>query len=250
MATVNFNEIPVGVTLSVENIERLTNRTREVSIAFAARLEKIQVTFNDARNQYGREAKELVSSSDPDSRAVAKQFAKKQEASRIVKMRTSLVESTRREREELLNILAKYANEAEFLSTLHQSPTQILGRVGLGDTKRTQYQMQLEGAGPVELETAARTAITTHDLLLAAAIVTVIDRRPADRRPFAANDFATRIFGAEFEKVSTQLAGIQLAYKTAIAANNEFVRGRADPMSNLSNALAARAIAEASGEDD
>lgn len=133
---------------------------------------------------------------------------------------------------------------------MHQSPTQILGRVALGDAKRTQYQMQLEGAGPVELETAARTAITTHDLVLAAAIVTVIDRRPADRRPFAANDFATRIFGAEFEKVSTQLAGIQLAYKTAIAANNEFVRGRADPMSNLSNALAARAIAEASGEDD
>ena len=34
------------------------------------------------------------------------------------------------------------------------------------------------------------------------------------------------------------------------AANDEFVRGKADPIANLSNQLAARAIAEASGEED
>jgi len=48
--------------------------------------------------------------------------------------------------------------------------------------------------------------------------------------------------------VSTQLAGIQLAFKTATAANREFVRDKADPIMNLSNQLAARAIAEASDE--
>ncbi len=134
------------------------------------------------------------------------------------------------DRERLLSVLAGYAKEAAFLATLCASPTQILGRVGLGDAKRTQYQTQLDGAGPVELETAALTAVATNDLVLAAAIVTVLDRRPVDRRPFSANDLAARLFGAEYKKVSTQLAGIQLALKTATAANREFVRGKADPL--------------------
>lgn len=47
-----------------------------------------------------------------------------------------------------------------------------------------------------------------------------------------------------------KLKGVLLAERTARAANDEFVRGKADPIANLSNQLAARAIAEASGEED
>ena len=39
-----------------------------------------------------------------------------------------------------------------------------------GDTKRLNYQLTLEGVGPVELETAAITAIATNALPLAAAL--------------------------------------------------------------------------------
>jgi hypothetical protein len=160
------------------------------------------------------------------------------------------VESSRAQREELLRPLAKVAADAEFLLTLCQSPTQMLGRVALGDNKRTQYQMQLEGAGPVEMETAAITAIATTDVVLAAAIVTVVDRRPRDRRPFLVGGFAERFWGKQHADVTAKLKGAILAERTARAANDEFVRGRADPLVNLSNQLAARAIAEASGEDD
>lgn len=44
--------------------------------------------------------------------------------------------------------------------------------------------------------------------------------------------------------------GAILAERTARAADNEFVRGKADPIVNLSNQLTARAIAEASGDDE
>lgn len=116
---------------------------------------------------------------------------------------------------------------AAFLATLFcASPAQILGRGGLGDVKRTQYQIQLDGAGPVELETAALVSVATNDFVLAAAIVTVIDRRPTERRPFPANGLAARLFGTEFKQVSAQLAGIQLALNTAAAANREFVAAR------------------------
>lgn len=85
---------------------------------------------------------------------------------------------------------------------------------------------------------------TTNDLV-ASAIVTLIDRRPSDRRPFAVTDFARRIFGDEHKRVSAKLTGVQLAYRTATAADREFVRGKANPLTNLSNQLARRAVAEA-----
>lgn len=162
----------------------------------------------------------------------------------------TIVESSRGQREELLRPLAKVAADAAFLLTLCQSPAQMLGRVALGDSRRTQYQTQLEGAGPVELETAAITAIATGDMPMAAAVATVVDRRPSDRRPFSGAAFAERVWGAQHAEVTAKLKGVLLAERTARAANDEFVRGKADPIANLSNQLAARAIAEASGEED
>jgi len=50
--------------------------------------------------------------------------------------------------------------------------------------------------------------------------------------------------------VHTKLEGVQLAFKSAFAADREFVRGRADPLMNLSLALSEKAIAEAEADDD
>lgn len=247
MPGINFATIPTDIPLTVENIDRLAARAAELATAFAARIANIQKQFSDARDRYSREADDIVRETDSDNRAVAKQFAKRQEASRIAKFKANIVEGSRAQREELLRPLAKVAADAEFLLTLCQSPTQMLGRVALGDNKRSQYQAQLEGAGPVELETAAITAIATEDVVLAAAIVTVVDRRPRDRRPFSVGDFAERVWGKQHAEVTAKLKGAILAERTARAANDEFVRGKADPIVNLSNQLAARAIAKASG---
>ena len=164
-----------------------------------------------------------------------------------MKFRANIVEASRSQREELLRPLAKTAADAAFLLTLCQSPAQMLGRVALGDARRTQYQIQLEGAGPVEMETAAVTAIATGDMPLAPAIATVVDRRPSARRPLSVAAFAGKVWGAQHAEVMGKLKGVRLAERTARAANDEFVRGRADPIMNLSNHLAARAIAEAAG---
>ena len=44
---------------------------------------------------------------------------------------------------------------------MYTSPATMLGRVALGETRRMHLMQQFEGAGPVELETAARTVIMT-----------------------------------------------------------------------------------------
>jgi hypothetical protein len=249
MATIDFKTVPTDVPLTVENVNRLAARAAELATAFKARIEKIQQQFADARERYSREADDVVREADTHDRDVARKFAKQQAASRIAKFRLNIEQSSRSQRQELLRPFAKLAHDAEFLLSLNQSPAQSLGRVALGDTKRTNYQAQLEGAGPVELETAAVTAIATNDLPLAAAVMTIVDRRPRDRRPFAVADFAGRVWGAQHAELTNALNGVIVAYKTALAADREFVRGKGDALTNLSLSLARRAIDEATAGD-
>ncbi len=74
-------------------------------------------------------------------------------------------------------------------------------------------------------------------------------RRPLDRCPFSVEAFVERMWGEQHAELTAKLKGVLLAERTSRAADNEFVRGEADPIANLSNQLAARAIAEASGEE-
>lgn len=95
----------------------------------------------------------------------------------------------------------------------------MLGRVAMGNPKRTQYQLQLEGAGPVELETAARQSIMTGDIVLTATVATIVDRPHKDRQPFSAS---------------------------ALAADRALVLGMADPLTNTSLRLAQKSVETAS----
>lgn len=226
-------------------MQQLSDRSAETLKSIARKIEKLQATYDDARRKFSQESDDLIRDSHPDNHAAAKQFVVRQEATKVSKLRRSLVENSEKERTERLRTMKAYANEAAAIQVINQNPVMLLGRTALGDTKRTHYQQQLEGAGPKELEAVARQAIMGNDAVLAAAICTVIDRRPRDRRPFPPADFAERVIGPIWKQVNTKLKSVKVAFQTAINANREFVRGRADPLSNLSNALAKRAIAEA-----
>ena len=250
MATIDFSTVPSGVTLNEERAQYLSDRAAETATAFSRKVEKLQNTVMDARNNYTREAEEFITSASPEDRATARAFAKRNAANKAANIHRQLIASSEAERAAMLKGLQAYAAEAAAIQAVYTSPATMLGRVGLGDPKRTQYQLQLEGAGPVEMETAARTAIMTGDLVLGAAIATVIDRRPKDRRPFAVQAFAERVVGEVWKRMTAKLEGVQLAYKSAVAADREFVRGKADGITNLSLALSRQAIAEAEDESE
>lgn len=249
MATIDFNTVPKGVTLNEERAQYLSDRAAETATAFSRKVEKLQNTVMDARNNYSREAEEFITSASPEDRATARAFAKKNAANKAANLHRQLIASSEADRAAMLKGLQAYADEAAAIQAVYTSPATMLGRVGLGDPKRTQYQLQLEGAGPVEMETAARTAIMTGDLVLGAAIATVIDRRPKDRRPFAVQAFAERVVGEVWKRMTAKLEGVQLAYKSALAADREFVRGKADGITNLSLALSRQAIDEAAANE-
>ncbi|WP_127477531.1 hypothetical protein [Sulfurivermis fontis] len=249
MATLDFNTVPSGVTLNEERVQYLSDRATETATAFSRKIEKLQATVLEARDRYSREADELIASATSEDRAAARAFAKKSAANKAANLYRQLIASSEPERAAMLKGLKGYADEAAAIQAVYTSPASMLGRIALGDPKRTQYQLQLEGAGPVELETAARTAIMTGDLVLGAAIATVIDRRPKDRRPFAVQAFAERLLGEVWKRIHAKLEGVQLAYKSAVAADREFVRGKADGITNLSLALSRKAITDAEGDE-
>ncbi len=245
MATVDFNTVPSGVRLNEERIQQLSDRAAETATAFNRKLEKLSATVAEARDNYSREADELIKFSSPEDRAAARNFAKKNAANKAANIHRQLIASSEADRAAMLGALKKLADEAAAIQTVYTSPVQMLGRVALGDPRRTNLIHQLEGAGPVELETAARTAVMSGDMVLASAIITVIDRRP-----FPPADLATRVIGEVWKRVSAKLDGVQLAYKSATAADREFVRGKADPIANLGLQLSQRAIDEAAGDGE
>ena len=248
MASIDFSTVPSGVSLSEDRTNELSSRATETATAFQRKIEKLQATFAEARDRYSREADKIVASAIPEARAGAQQFSKVQLANQIDELRRNLVASSEGERAAMLKALKGYADEAAAISDVTKSPVMMLGRIALGDPKRTAYIQQLAGAGPVELETAARQAIMSNDLVLAAAIATVVDRAPRDQRKslgWTPADLARRVMGSLFENLKANLDGIQLAFKTAMAANREFERGKADPLVNLSLALSRRAASEA-----
>lgn len=249
MTVLDFKAIPSDVSISDERVNQLSARSTETATALSRKIATLQATVTDARQKYSREADQLIADAAREDRSAARTFAKKAAANKASNLHRELIANSEADRAAMLKGLKNNADEAAAIQAVCMTPAMVLGRIALGESKRTQYQSQLEGAGPVELETAARQAIMSGDMVLAAAIATVVDRRPKDRRPFTVNEFAERVMGPAWQVMNTKLDGVQLAYKTAVAADREFVRGKADSLTNLSLALSRQAINQASSEE-
>jgi len=245
MPTIDFATVPSGVIISDERINFLNARAAETHAAFTRRIQSLMEKFAEARDNYSREADSLVGDeTDPATRATAKQFARRRLLTQLSKYRQALIEASAKDRSAMLAQLKAFADEAQATGAVLASPAAMLGRVALGDPRKTQLIEQLTGAGPMELETAARTAIMSGDLVLASALALVVDRKPRDARPFRAGDLALRVMGDQFKDVSDKLHAVLMAYKTAQAADLEFIRGKPDPITNISLALGGLAEAQ------
>lgn len=247
---VNFDLIPSGIEFDHENILSLSTRATETSTAFATKIAKLQEKFTEIRDSYSKESDQAIANTEIANRSITRKVVKDQEAKKVMEKHRALVADSDSERWAMLKALKEYSDEAQHIQGIHKNPTMFLGGFGMAEPKRLHYQNLLAEAGPAELETAARRAIMTDDMFLSAAIATVIDRRPRDRRPFTVASFAERVVGKQWLKLNKIMNGVQLAYETAFAANKEFERGKADPIANISIALSQRAIEESEAKID
>lgn len=234
-----FEAIP-ETNLSTEELERLDQRTAECATALVRKVEKHQATVIEAAERFRRERAPMVEKADPADRPTVRKLVERDVERATGELRRSLVANTEPEREELLGALRNHEKSLLAIAQLCSSPAQMLGRVALGEPRRTHVQQQLTGAGAVELTTAARDAVARRDVVAGAAILAVVDRLPTRDRPFSPADLAEALMGAQHKATRARLDGALERVRAARALNRAFTLGRTDPVSRIERGLAAQ----------
>lgn len=247
MAMIDFNTVPRGVALTEDAVQRIFDRSAEAHAAYTRRIESLTRTLAEAKARFNAESEAFVSGTPAESRAQAAQLAKHRFAQQVIQYQRTLIESSAEAREELLAVLRVAAQEAEAIQTVTRGPISLLGRIGLGDARRTNLMQQIAGAGPVELEVLARQAVMTEDLILGSAVAAVVSGKAKADQPFSPIALAERLVGEMHARVGDKLKQVILNFRTASHADQEFATGKAKTTDSIALALGRRELAPSEG---
>ena len=148
----------------------------------------------------------------------------------------------------ILRQLDALASGLSASEALWASPVVALARMGLGTDKRTNHVVQLSGAGPAELRTAAALAAATLDRVLGASVASLLDRTPVKQRIVSPQELAERLIGDDVRQARAAIASVKQAHQRALNADREFASGRRNATARIASALADRDSAKSSGE--
>ena len=229
----------------MESIISTANDAENLSGSFVTRILDFEKQVGDyevkaVERATSQENIQLGGQTDPDVRKVIKLTTRNAAKREARQYRRNLAEGSEAERTTRLKQLLAIEAEAGKLAPLFESPVQMLSRMGLGSSERSRYHEQLRDAGPRELQNYAEWARYKGDRLLAAAVLSRLDKLPTTSRPFKAVEFATDIVGEEFQQTKKAIERIRLAVQRAVNANRDFERGRVDATAKISMGLARR----------
>ncbi|WP_099604778.1 hypothetical protein [Stenotrophomonas maltophilia] len=115
----------------------------------------------------------------------------------------------------------------------YDSPSKVLARAALGDTKRTEYLQQLQHAGSAELGHMAQVAVGTGNVTLASAVLSLIDRMPSKERPVGPVELATAMRQDDFLKVQEYIKLGDARLQGILVAIRAWNSGKSNPLSLL-----------------
>lgn len=126
----------------------------------------------------------------------------------------------------------------------YDSPVKTLARAGLGDPKRSDYLRQLKGAGAAEVAHMAQFAVSTRNVTLAAALLTVLDGFQTANRPFTAHHLADSFAHDDFVKVREYMKIAEHRFQGTVIAVRTWLADKANPLHTVSLALMGRTLDE------
>ena len=229
----------------MDNLITAANDAENLSASFVTRIKGFENQVAERETQARERAAkygQLGSEQDSSVRRVVKQATLDQARREVRRYRRELAAGTEAERTKRLQELLAIEAKASKLAPLHESPVQMLSRMGLGSAERSRYYEQLCDAGPRELKNYADWARYKGDRILAAAVLSRLDTLPAKSRPFNATEFALDLVGKEFTQIKNAIERIRVAAQRAVNANRDFERGRIDATAKITMGLARRAI--------
>ena len=124
----------------------------------------------------------------------------------------------------------------------YDSPAKVLSRAALGDPKRTEYLQQLQHAGPAELASMAQVAVSSKNVPLAAAVLSLLDRMPSKDRPVGPAELAHAMRLEEFLKVQEYIKLGDARLQGILVAIRTWKHGRSNPINTVQLALREQAI--------
>ncbi len=140
-----------------------------------------------------------------------------------------------------LDRLMKRAHElqvqAEAQREMWDSPVKVLARQGLGTSQRSDYHLQLSGAGPAELAHLGQLAVGTKNPVLAAAVLSRLDALPSKDRPFSGQELAQAVGVEEQAKAVEAIKIASNRGQATINAIRAFRANRSNPLNNLADAM-------------
>lgn len=122
----------------------------------------------------------------------------------------------------------------------YDSPAKVLSRAALGDPKRTEYLNQLAYAGPAELGHMAQVAVSSKNVPLAAAVLSLLDRMPSKDRPVGPAELAHAMRLDDFLKVGEYIKLGDARLQGILVAIRTWKHGRSNPINTVQLALRER----------
>ena len=124
----------------------------------------------------------------------------------------------------------------------YDSPAKVLSRAALGDPKRTEYLNQLAYAGPAELGHMAQVAVSSKNVPLAAAVLSLLDRMPSKDRPVGPAELAHAMHLDDFLKVQEYIKLGDVRLQGILVAIRTWSAGKSNPINTVQLAMRERGI--------
>lgn len=151
-------------------------------------------------------------------------------------------DNSQAELDQLLKTAAPANSQLVNQRPFYDSPVKVLSRAALGDSRRTDYLLQLQFGSHAELGHMAQVAVSTKNVPLAAAVLSLLDRMPTKDRPVSPVELASAMRLDAYLKVQEYLKLGDARLQAIVVAIRAWNAGKTNPLSTVSLALYERSI--------
>jgi len=217
-----------GVPTDLDSIKQLNIEVAEVSETFKRKLGKLDNQLKATQAELDRSA---------DSMGLDQQTRQQHIDKALKDHRRKLEHTSETERMDYIRRLQDFERRANLALKLYPTPVALLEAAGLGSEERSRYLEQLQHAGPTTLLNLAAQAQATGNRVLGAALVSVLDRMPRERRPVSAQAVAENLVGTDHRQIQATATAAKNRLQEALEADRVFRGARPRAVQSVRNAL-------------
>ena len=227
---------------------QITAATGELDSAFTkfdAYLGSLETTISKRSEELDADLKHRLAGTEPEGRELLRKALAQPNQKVISDLRRSLVASSEEGRSEHLKKAHEFAQALDLTAEMNSTPLQMLSSSHLGSERRTEIQKQLDGAGPMELQSAMRRFELEGDLEGAAAALIILDRAPKGKYKGLETtpaEYASKLLGEKHQQIQNAIAEARIRVEAILARERTFLQGKPNSIDQIKIGLLQRQL--------